>query len=178
MSPEDAFADLFRAHWGAVHAYARRRTPSDADAHDIASETFTTAWRRFADLPVGHELPWLYRTASNVLANRDRSSRRRLRLVGKLGSQPPPVLAPVEDVIVDDVALADAFRTLVPEQRELLRLVAWEGLGNDEVAVTLGITSNAVASRLSRARARFEEALATADGSPGHERDDDTGSER
>lgn len=170
----EAFAELFRAHWSAVHAYARRRSADDGDAHDVAAETFTVAWRRFAELPDDHVLPWLYRTAANVLANRDRAARRRLRLVAKSASQPPPQLARVDDVVTDDLALAEAFTSLSPDQRELLRLVAWEGLSNDEIATVLDISSNAVASRVSRARARFEEALATADASAGHERDDRT----
>lgn len=172
--PAAAFAELFRAHWGAVHAYARRRSTDDGDAHDVAAETFTVAWRRFAELPHDHALPWLYRTAANVLANRDRAARRRLRLVAKSASQPPPQLARVDDVVTDDLALAEAFASLTPDQRELLRLVAWEGLSNDEIATVLDISSNAVASRVSRARARFEEALATVDASAGHERDDRT----
>lgn len=173
-SAEDRFAALFRQHWGAVHAYARRRSGSDADAHDVASEAFTVAWRRFDQLPAGHELPWLYRTAANVLANRARSDRRRLRLVSKIEGQPRPHFAPVEDVITEDAALATAFATLDDDQRELLRLVAWEGLSNDEIGAVLDISSNAVASRVSRARAKFEDALATADGSSGHEPADRT----
>lgn len=173
-SAEDRFAALFRRHWGEVHAYARRRSGSDADAHDIASETFTVAWRRFDDLPAGHELPWLYRTAANVLANRARSSRRRLRLVSKIDSQPRPRHEPIDDVIVADAELASAFATLDDDQRELLRLVAWEGLTNEEIGTVLDISSNAVASRVSRARAKFETALATADAASGHERDDRT----
>ncbi len=168
-SAEDRFAALFRQHWSAVHAYARRRSINDTDAHDIASETFTVAWRRFDELPPDHVLPWLYRTAANVLANRDRSTRRRLRLVAKMDSQPRPRFAAVDDVITDDAALAAAFATLDDDQRELLRLVAWEGLTNDEIGAVLDISSNAVASRVSRARAKFEDALATADEPSGHE---------
>ena len=43
--------------------------------------------------------------------------------------------------------------------RELLRLVAWEELSHAEIAATLGVSVNAVAIRLHRARARFEQAL-------------------
>lgn len=42
------------------------------------------------------------------------------------------------------------------DYQELLRLVAWEGLRHAEIAAVLGITPNAVAIRLHRARHRFE----------------------
>lgn len=157
------FTELFRAHWTAVHAYARRRTGDPTDAHDVAAETFTVAWRRFDELPADHLLPWLYRTAANVLANRARTSRRQDRLVAKAGAAPTAPDALLDDTVVDDRALVDAFAALPDDQRELLRLVAWEGLTNDEIAAVLGITTNAAALRVSRARARFEELLTAAD---------------
>jgi DNA-directed RNA polymerase specialized sigma24 family protein len=53
-----------------------------------------------------------------------------------------------------------ALGALSPADQEILRLVAWEELGNQAIAAVLGITPNAVAIRLHRARARFAEALA------------------
>lgn len=164
----ERFTDLFHTHWSAVHAYAIRRCPTAGDAHDVAAETFTIAWRRFADIPAGHELPWLYRTAANVLSNSARSARRRFRLDARLSAQPPGTTADLDDVIAEDHALHEAFGRLSDEQQELLALVAWEGLEHDAVAEVLGISVGAVASRLSRARARFEELLATADDRAGH----------
>ena len=38
--------------------------------------------------------------------------------------------------------------------------MAWEELGNQAIAAVLGVTPNAVAIRLHRARARFADALA------------------
>lgn len=53
-----------------------------------------------------------------------------------------------------------ALASLPPADQEVLRLVAWENLGNQEIAAVRGITPNAVAIRLHRARARFADALA------------------
>ena len=73
MSPAD-FERIYRAHYGAVLAYARRRT-SHADAEEIAAEVFTVALRRHGELaePV---LPWLLVVARNALANRARAGDR------------------------------------------------------------------------------------------------------
>jgi RNA polymerase sigma-70 factor (ECF subfamily) len=53
-----------------------------------------------------------------------------------------------------------ALASLSPADQEILRLVAWEELGNQQIATVLGITPNAVAIRLHRARTRFADALA------------------
>ena len=49
---------------------------------------------------------------------------------------------------------------LPPADQEVLGLVAWEELGNQQIAAVRGMTANAVAIRLHRARARFADALA------------------
>lgn len=183
--PAHAFEALFEQHWSAVHAYARRRVRTADDAHDVAAETFTVAWRRFAEIPPEHTLPWLYRTAANVLHNRDRGDRRRARLGAKLASLPDGRAADPADIATDDRVLVEAFTTLSEDDREVLRLVAWEGLTNTEVALVLRVSTNAAALRVSRARRRLESAIATAERAgdlteappSGHARDDRDGTD-
>lgn len=162
--PRAVFEALFAEHWSAVHAYARRRVPTADDAHDVAAETFTVAWRRLADIPPDHVLPWLYRTAANVLHNQARGDRRRLRLGAKLAALPDGHTEDPADIATDDRVLLDAFSTLSGDDREVLRLVAWEGLTNPEIAVALETSTNAAALRVSRARQRLSRAIATAEG--------------
>lgn len=57
-----------------------------------------------------------------------------------------------------DVPLA-ALARLREADQETLRLAAWEGLSNLEIAAVLRITPNAVGVRLHRARRRYVEAL-------------------
>lgn len=68
---------------------------------------------------------------------------------------------PIEDVAPElpDAALHDALAHLGADDRELLRLWAWEELQPAEIAVTLGTTANAVSIRLHRARKRLGELL-------------------
>src|SRR5205085_3126167 len=78
------FNVLYEANYERILGYALRRT-QHADALDVVSETFTVAWRRLAQLPEGDEARlWLYGTARRVLANHQRSLRRRARLGGRL----------------------------------------------------------------------------------------------
>lgn len=160
-SAEDArrTQDLFRAHHARVLAYALRRTLTEADAEDAASETFAVAWRRSADAPAD-PLPWLYAICRRVLANQRRSGSRRLALRLRLARAEPP---PSQRLGEDEGPAITALAHLRPDDQELLRLVAWEDLSHAQIADSLGISVNAVAIRLHRARRRFAAVLGADD---------------
>lgn len=155
--PGDRVEELFEAHHRALLAYAARRSPTLADAEDIVAEVFLVAWRRLEDVPPGNEaLPWLYAVARKTLGNQRRGFLRRGRLQQKLEqtAERPDSPRPT----ATEPAL-EALARLSADDQELLRLVAWEELSHAEIAAILGISVNAVAIRLHRARARFEQAL-------------------
>ena len=148
------FDDLFDAHAAVVLAYAVRRTANVADAEDVVAETFVTAWRRFTDAPV-EPRAWLYGIARRVLANHRRGADRRTSLLRRLTSLASRPHSPASS---EGPAL-DALAKLSATDQELLRLVAWEELTHSEIAVVLGVSVNAVAIRLHRARQRFAAVL-------------------
>lgn len=155
------FETLFAANAHGLLTYALRRAPSRADAADVVAETMLVAWRRLDDLPPGDEARlWLYGVARRVLANHGRGHRRRVRLGERLrdvmSHQP---LSPVSDTFGDDEGVRVALARLPDDDRELLRLVAWEGLSGNEVATVLGISPEAVRTRLHRARRRLRVVL-------------------
>ncbi len=152
------FDALFTAHQRHVLAYAMRRTQAPADAEDVAAETFTIAWRKIDAIPATEPLPWLYAVARRVLANHRRGNGRRERLAALLRVE--DVATPIRAGEDLDGPAFTALASLSPADQELLRLVAWEELANQQIAAVLGITPNAVAIRLHRARARFADALA------------------
>lgn len=158
MSTQQRFEALYRAHADRVHAYAARRSDR-ATADDVVAEVFLVAWRRLESVPE-EPFPWLLGVARRVLANRRRANGRAAalndRLAGTLRAfSPPPALA--------DRRVGSALATLGESDRELLLLIAWEGLDQAEVAAVLGIRRGAVATRLHRARERFARALAAHD---------------
>lgn len=134
-----------------------RRTQTLSDAEDATAETFVVAWRKVDVVPAQDTLPWLYAVARRVLANQRRGHGRRERLAAMLRVEDVPTPLRLGDD-VDGPTFA-ALGSLSPADQELLRLVAWEELGNQDIARVLGITPNAVAIRLHRARARFSAAL-------------------
>lgn len=149
------FDALFERTHRDVLAYALRRTREPADAEDVAAETYAIAWRRFADVPDGDlALPWLYGVARRVLANQRRGADRRGGLIARLFQRTLTVALPPD---LDDGPATVALAALRVDDRELLQLVAWEGLDHAGVAAALGISVNAVAIRLHRARRRFAE---------------------
>ena len=151
------FDSVFTEHQRAVLAYAMRRTRTLADAEDVTAETFTIAWRKFDIVPSAEPLPWLYAVARRVLANHHRGNGRRERLAALLRVE--DVATPLHAGEDRDGPAFAALASLSPADQEILRLVAWEQLGNQQIAAVLGITPNAVAIRLHRARTRFAEAL-------------------
>lgn len=159
-SPLARFDALFIEHQRHVLAYALRRTGALADAEDVTAETFTIAWRKLASIPA-EPLPWLYAVARRVLANHRRGTGRRVRLAALLRVE--DVATPIRAGEDHDGPAFAALASLSPADQEILRLVAWEELGNRQIADVLGISPNAVAIRLHRARARFAAALGSAD---------------
>ena len=153
-----AFERLHLRHGRAVLAFCLRRSTNPADAEETAAETFVIAWRRLSDAPrEDHEIAWLYAIARRVLANQRRASERRVRLLDRLRIHASQTV-PTTPVASGGLAI-EALTRLGFADQELLRLVAWEGLSHAEIAVVLGISTNAVAIRLHRARRTFEQEL-------------------
>lgn len=152
------FEALYRSHAGRVRAYVLRRIADEA-ADDVVADVFLVAWRRLDAVPA-EPLPWLLGTARRVLANRRRSQQRAFALRDRLVSQPASGAAAPAGV---DHRVAGALAELSERDRELLMLIAWEGLSVTEAAEALGVRPGTVAVRLHRARQRFARALSAHD---------------
>jgi len=156
------FDDVYTAHRDAVWRYFRRR--SDGDHEDLTTEVFLVAWRRREELPV-EPLPWLYGVARKVLANHRRAGDRRDALAERAAAHAPASEPDLADAVGLRTDLARALAELSEHDRELVLLVAWEGLTLAEVAAALGCRRGAAAVRLHRARRRLRTALHDESGS-------------
>jgi RNA polymerase sigma-70 factor (ECF subfamily) len=137
-----------------LERYLRRRTSPD-DVDDVLGDVLLTMWRRLDHIPAP-ALPWCYGVARRTLANHRRAAARRLRLVTRLEAEPA---SPAPDHQAPDPELAAAMARLPGPDLEVLTLWAWESLEPREIAVVLGITTNAVSLRLTKARARLSRLL-------------------
>lgn len=155
------FENLYAANYPSILAYALRRTQTPDDAADVVAETFLAAWRRIDDVPAGREARlWLYGTARLVLSNHRRGKRRQERLGERLRSTTNSLTTELPGDDGDRSGIAAAFARLRPDDREILTLVAVEGLTPAEVARVLDCGGVAARVRLHRARARFARELA------------------
>ena len=146
------FEELFERHALDVYRYIARRHIGN-DSQDLTSDVFVIALQKAESIPSGSELPWLYRTAWNVLANAHRKN------------DPITVdfdLTEIEpdcaDVVITNDQLNRSWQKLPQKDREVLRLAAWEGLSGKELAMTLGISEGGAGAALSRARANLRKA--------------------
>lgn len=152
----ERFELIYRENFGAVLRFAVGRIDSDR-AKDVVAETFLIAWRRLGDVPA-EPRPWLLGVARRVIAGQFRSESRREALVLRLRTSDDAGTDPAAALADRDEALA-AFATLGARDREVLRLVTWDGLSAAEAAEVLGVTRLAFTVRLHRARRRLERAL-------------------
>jgi RNA polymerase sigma-70 factor, ECF subfamily len=159
-TPADRLASLWNAHYPAVLSYARRRAPEET-AKDVASATFAVLWRRI-DEPIDDPLPWLLAVAGRELANQRRGEARRRRLAIRARTVVPPE-PDAADRAVDQAEARAALARLRDEDRELLMLLAWDGLDPSRAATVLGITPATFAVRLHRARRRLESHLTSSE---------------
>lgn len=156
---EQRLESLAKEHSTAVANYLRRRLYplSTAELDDLVEEVLIVVWRRIDVVPEGAELPWMIGVARNVLANARRGQRRRVAFTATLS--PRGVDASAEEYAIADLAVTDALTRLSEADREILLLHFWDGLDPPQLAVTLSVTTNAAAVRLSRAQSRFRSLL-------------------
>ena len=156
MSPDD-FTQRFADMRVPIAKFLYRRVEA-TEVDDLSAQVFEIAWRRGGAVTIGEELPWLYRVATNLVANHRRKNARAQHLLAAIVA--PDTSPSAESIAIADIALADAWARLPATSRQILALTALDGLSISETAVALDITANAVSVRLNRARNLLRVALA------------------
>ena len=145
-----------------LRRYARALASNRDDADDLVQDTLERAWSR-AGLwrSVADMRAWLFAIMHNLHV--DALRRGRLATVAIDEDTPEGASAPTQGERLAVLDLQSALGRLVPEQREVLLLVALEDMAYADIAQTLGIPLGTVMSRLSRGRERLRILL---DGTP------------
>lgn len=160
------FSAIFDRHFASVYAYISRRAGRSL-ADEVAAEVFLAAFQaRNRYDPLRPEArPWLFGIATNLIARRQRSAGRQVRAYGRANAVPDLVVdeyARVEervDAARDAGRLQDVIAALNDDDREVLLLFAWDGLGYGDIATALAVPVGTVKSRLHRARRVVREHL-------------------
>jgi len=145
-------------HIPRLRRYARALVGDRYIADDLVQDTLERAWNKFDLWREGSDLrAWLFTIMHNVFVNQAR--RRRLEIEQAMNALPTAAAraTPREQLEPEDVDRA--LRTLSPEQREVVLLIAVEQLTYEEVGRALGIPLGTVMSRLSRGRERMRQLL-------------------
>jgi RNA polymerase sigma-70 factor (ECF subfamily) len=141
---------LFHEHGGALVAYAARLMGDPALGADVVQETLIRAGRDPARLIEGRGSVRAYLfTVARAIAVR------RARPAGEVPASAPDRADPT----VDSLRLLGAMDGLSAEQRDVLRLICFQGRGVEEVAVGLRMPAGAVTSHLYYALRRLREVV-------------------
>ena len=157
---------LVDEHFGRVAAYLLSRTDRDSAAEALA-RTLEIVWQRLEDVP-SDPLPWLLGVARRVLSDQWRAQSRRDALMDRLTETEDMRHRAIDnareerdDASLDRLVAVHALNGLTDSEREVLLLVAWDGLTGREASQVLGCTRGAFAVRLFRARAHLRDQIAT-----------------
>lgn len=146
-----SIAEDIEAALPALHRYARSLVAHRDDADDLVQDCLERAFRHPpAATPAGGLRPWLFTILHNLGVSRWRSVRRRGVTVA--ATEADLRVAPAQDWGLATRDLVRGFEDLSPEHRQVLLLVAVEGLEYRDAAAVLGVAVGTVMSRLSRAR--------------------------
>lgn len=167
-----ALNDLMARHATPVFHFLCRLTGNEADANDLAQETFVRVFKSCRSFRAGEKFStWLFTIAANLARNhfRWRSRHPNLSLDAEdaetkqtLGSLlPADSPTPKESALASERAAAvrHAVQKLPDDLRAALVLCEWEERSVAEAAIILQATPKAVESRLYRARQILRERL-------------------
>jgi RNA polymerase sigma-70 factor, ECF subfamily len=159
-----AFARLVEAYQGPVYNLAYRMLGNAAEAEDAAQETFVRVYTKLHTYQPERKLSsWIFSIASHYCIDRLRRRGRATWL--SLDDDPLATVLPSDDDDPEDSAIRQETRDeiqelveqLAPAYRVPLILRYWQGLSYQEIAEVLGLSVQAVKSRLHRARLQMTE---------------------
>ncbi len=153
-------SDLYRKFGPAIYSRCRRLLKDDALAEDATQEVFVRVMKHIEAAPDDSAaLAWIYRISTNYCLNqiRDRSRQAEPTAPDELPEGDGETLEP--QMLDRDVALKLVERT--PEKlRETVILYYVDGLEQEQVARTLGISRRTVINRLQEFQERSRKFLA------------------
>ena len=160
---EGAFADLMREHYPFVYAIVIRIVKNSHDAEEVVQDAFLNAYRRLTQLENATKFKsWLAEIARNRARNHLRKQRGDTVSIDDVSEQisetqdsPDERLTRLEQREL----IRRTIETLPQKDREIVRAFYLEGASYDELTRTHGLSYNAIAFRLSRAKRQLTKRL-------------------
>ena len=158
MKTEPIWKAWFAKHGAKLLLFARQQARYPDDAEDLVQEAFVRIWRLYGH--TGEVSPTLvYRAIRRLAIDWARSLDRRKVREKKVYTESSFVDLFDRSLEKDErrTALLNAVERLPPEQKEVLTLKIWAELTFDEIARTLDLSHNTVASRYRYALGKLKE---------------------
>lgn len=151
---------LVEAEIPRLRRFARYLTRDVDRADDLVQDCLTRAVAKIDSWSPGTNLrAWLFVILRNCHINEIRRGQR-ARAMGEMSSDYDMVPTPAsQEAHISLLEVRDAYLNLSEEHREVLLLVAIEGLRYEEAATVLEVAVGTIRSRLSRARQALRDAL-------------------
>jgi RNA polymerase sigma-70 factor, ECF subfamily len=150
------------AYTSVVWRVVRRNGVPESEAEDAVQRVFMILSRRLPTVDAGSELPFLVQTATHIASETRRTIRRRHEGTDAVPDSPTQSALP-DDLFArrEAVEQLDGLLDAMDQSlREVFVLYELEELTMAQIAQMLDLAPGTVASRLRRARARFEELCA------------------
>jgi RNA polymerase sigma factor (sigma-70 family) len=158
MTPEDARA--IEQLIPNLRRYARALVRDPDLADDLVQDCLERAISRFHYFEPGTNLRgWLFTILLNIVRSHTRSAKWRNQALPLDDLNSRATVPCSQEVSLTMRDLQRAFDQLAPSFREVIMIVAVEGLSYEEAAGIIGTPVGTVRSRLSRARSQLREAL-------------------
>ena len=154
------FGELVKEYKDPILRYLYKLTGDIEKASDMTQDTFLKAYQNLNSIRSEAAFkPWLYRIATRTAHSYWRRARLRIFISfdGAKTDNGKLMENPARD-IEEKMAVRTALREVPPNQRECLVLHFVEGFKYREIAVTLGISEEAVRKRVARGKEIFKDA--------------------
>lgn len=160
----DVFLRLMQQFEPALRRLAAAYFDREADRADLFQEIALALWQAIPRFrKESSERTWLYRIAHNVAISSSAKTHRRARREEFLSEEfehPSAAAGAEEGLLLGEKrrALVDSIRRLAAADRQVI-LLHLEGLSYTEIEEVSGLSETAIATRLSRIRAKLKEEI-------------------
>jgi RNA polymerase sigma-70 factor (ECF subfamily) len=166
VDPSGRVSSLYRKFGPAIFSRCRRLLKDDALAEDATQEVFVRVLRHIESAPDdAAALGWIYRISTNYCLNQIRDRGRQAEPTAPDELPEAPGEHPENEMLDRDLALRLVQR--VPEKlREAAVLYYVDGLEQEQVAKTLGVSRRTVINRLQEFAERSRKFITREGGAP------------
>lgn len=156
------FEQFYSEHYSLAYGYLRRMLADTDDAYDVLTHSFELALERFDEYLSGDKPRyWFFGIVRNAASYfRRRRAQEYSLLVGERSrTMPPPRATPTpEDLLLrnEEQSLLDRALAALPEKYREVALLRFQDFSYREIAAAMGLTVEAVESRMRRAIVKLE----------------------